>query len=174
MPLVPFETLPDDARIWVFGSDRPIEGERERTLLETVDEFLTGWKAHGFALTSARNWRDRHFLAVAVDQRDEAASGCSIDGLFRSLRALEPHLEASLTPGGMVYYRAPDGGIVVASRDTFQALAARGDVTGTTTVFDPTVTTMGEWRSRFEGPASKSWHAKLIERNTGSGEGAAR
>jgi len=24
MPLVPFETLPDAARVWVFGSDRPL------------------------------------------------------------------------------------------------------------------------------------------------------
>lgn len=174
MPIVPFETLPDDARIWVFGSDRPIEGERERTLLRTVDEFLAGWKAHGFPLSSARAWRDRHFLMIAVDQRDEAASGCSIDGLFRALRALEPELEATLTPGGMVYFRAPDGGVVVASRDTFQALAARGDVTGATPVFDPTVATLGEWRTRFEGPASNSWHSKLLAKTAGSGESAAR
>lgn len=174
MPLVPFDTLPDDARVWVFGSDRPIEGERERTLLDAVDTFLGGWKAHGFPLSSARSWRDRHFLAVAVDQRDEAASGCSIDGLFRSLRALEPQLEASLTPGGMVFYRAPDGGIVAASRDTFQALAARGEVDESTTVFDPTIATMGEWRSRFEVPAGRSWHSKLLGRRADKGPSASR
>ena len=29
-------------------------------------------------------------------------------------------------------------------------------------VFDPTVTTLGEWRARFELEASLSWHAGLL------------
>ena len=27
MPVVPFETLPDAARVWVFGSDKPLSDD---------------------------------------------------------------------------------------------------------------------------------------------------
>jgi hypothetical protein len=29
-------------------------------------------------------------------------------------------------------------------------------------VFDPTVTTLGEWRERFETRVAESWHSQLI------------
>ena len=83
MPIVPFDTLPDSARIWVFASDRELSGASADTLLAAVDEFLAGWRAHGVPLSAAREWRDDRFLAVGVDVTAENASGCSIDGLFQ-------------------------------------------------------------------------------------------
>src|SRR4051812_14625349 len=44
MPLVPFETLPDSARAWVFGSDRPLTEEATTTLLKSVEDYLDQWK----------------------------------------------------------------------------------------------------------------------------------
>jgi hypothetical protein len=42
-------------------------------------------------------------------------------------------------------------------------MSAMGDVDGETPVFDTTVTTMGEFRARFERPARASWHAELLQ-----------
>lgn len=162
MPRVDFATLPADARAWVFAADRPLTGDAAARLLAEVDRFLDGWAAHGQPLRAARDWRDDRFLAIAVDQREEHASGCSIDGLFRVLRALEPQLGASLLGGGRVLYRDRDGGIQLVDRDEFTARGARGDVDASTPVFDPTVATAGDWRARFERPARDSWHAYLL------------
>ena len=162
MPAVPFETMPDDARVWVFASDRELDSSREKALLETVDEFLGGWHAHGAPLHCARTWRDHRFLAIAVDQRTEGASGCSIDGLFRVFKALEPQLGASLTAGGRIFYRDDRGTIRSVSRDEFGRLAESGSVDATTPVFDASITTAEAWRSRFELPAGRSWHATLL------------
>ena len=36
MPLVPFDSLPDDARVWVFATDRALDdAEAARLLAET-------------------------------------------------------------------------------------------------------------------------------------------
>src|SRR5437868_8198163 len=105
MPVVPFETLPDSARIWVFGSDRLLTEDGAAARLRGVDDYLADWKAHGARLTVAREWRDGRFLAVAVDQSTAGASGCSIDGLFRVLQQLERSVGASLVGGGRVFYR---------------------------------------------------------------------
>lgn len=162
MPLVQLKDLPDSARTWVFGANKTLEGPASETLLVEVDRFLSQWKAHGSPLTVGRDWKYGRFLTVAVDQSTAGASGCSIDGLFRSLKALEPILGASLVTSGLVFYRDQTGSIQSVDRDGFGALGAQGKVQPSTNVFDPTVTSLGEWRARFELEASQSWHSSLL------------
>jgi hypothetical protein len=162
MPIAEFEDLPNDARVWVFGSDRELDPKESAMLLEEVDRFLAQWKAHGAPLTGGRDWKFNRFLTIAVDQSTAGASGCSIDGLFRALKALEPRLGASLLTSGCVYFRDAGGNIVCIARDQFSALGAAGKVSANTEVFDPTVTSLGEWRARFELKARESWHAGLL------------
>ena len=80
MALVPFETLPDSSRVWVFGSDRPLAEEATATLMAAVEGYLADWNAHGEPLTAAYEWRFGRLLVIGVDQRSAGASGCSIDG----------------------------------------------------------------------------------------------
>ena len=162
MPLVQLKDLPDAARTWVFGANKTLAGPASETLLTEVDRFLTQWKAHGSPLTVGRDWKDGRFLTVAVDQSTAGASGCSIDGLFRSLKALETKLGASLVTSGLVFYRDGNGTIQSADREGFSRLGAEGKIQPSTRVFDPTVTTLGEWRARFERAASQSWHGGLL------------
>lgn len=162
MSHVPFDQLPDSARVWVFASDRPVHGEGAERLLDEVDRYLAQWAAHGQPLTAARDWLDDRFLAVAVDQREAHASGCSIDGLFRSLQRLGGEIGANLVAGGRVHFRDESGAIRTVDRQEFAARGARGEITGSTIVFDPTVDTVGDWRARFARPAAESWHAALL------------
>ena len=162
MPIVPFDSLPDDARTWVFGADRPLDTAAVSRLLTLVDNYLTQWAAHGTPLTSGREWRDDRFLTIAVDQRAAGASGCSIDALFHQLQSLERELGVSIVGGGRIFYRAASGRVESADRATFGDLAERGAVTAETPVFDPTVTTLGAWRAGFERRAAESWHAQLM------------
>src|SRR5687768_18562363 len=162
MPRVDFDSLPDSARVWVYGSDRELGEGGEKQLLSTVDSFLDQWKAHGTPLSSSRDWREGRFLTIAVDQRQAGASGCSIDGLFRTLQGLEPTLGASLVGGGRIYYRAGDGTVASAARDEVETLGEQGVIGRDPTVFDPSVTTLGDWRKRFETTAGSSWHAQLL------------
>lgn len=162
MPIVQIEDLPESARTWVFGSDRTLDASASDFLLREVDRFLSQWHAHGAPLTVGRDWKYGRFLTVAVDQSTAGASGCSIDGLFRSLKALEPRLGASLVTSGLIFYRGPKGAIESVDRERFTPLSAEGKVQPDTRVFDPTVTTLGEWRARFELDAAQSWHSGLL------------
>ncbi|MFN2397996.1 MAG: hypothetical protein ABR543_05040 [Gemmatimonadaceae bacterium] len=162
MPKVSFSALPSSARVWVFGSQDPLTVASARILLNEVDSFLDGWHAHGTALTSAREWRDDRFLAVAVDQNSAAASGCSIDGLFRIFQRLEPQLGTSLLGGGRVYFRKAGGEVEAVTREEFADRALAGEVSGSTPVFDTSVTTLADYRERFEAETARSWHSALL------------
>ncbi len=162
MPRVSFESLPPSARVWVFAAERPITGSASERLLDAVDAHLDRWNAHGYPLTCARQWAENRFLAIGVDQTTAGASGCSIDGLFRVLKGLESELGTRLVGGGTVFYRDPSGPIVAVSREEFSELAADGAVRPDTRVFDTTVATVADWRSRFETETARSWHANLL------------
>jgi len=162
MPLVQIQDLPNSSRTWVFGADSDLDRGATDLLMREVDRFLSQWHAHGAPLTAARDWRDKRFLTIAVDQSTAGASGCSIDGLYRSLKALEPRLGASLVTSGLVFYRNTKGRVESVDRERFSELGAAGKITPDTRVFDPTVTSLGEWRARFELNAKDSWHAKLV------------
>ncbi|MFL5614623.1 MAG: hypothetical protein ACJ796_13265 [Gemmatimonadaceae bacterium] len=162
MPIVPFDSLPDASRVWIFGSDRALTGADADRLLAEVDRFLAQWKAHGVPLTCAREWRDQHLLTIGVDSTQESASGCSIDGLFRVLQTLERALSARLVAGGRVFYRDEEGEVQCAARADLTRLAASGVVNEETPVFDTGLTTAQEWRQRFEAPARDTWVSQLL------------
>ncbi|HVF39038.1 MAG TPA: hypothetical protein VM939_03990, partial [Gemmatimonadaceae bacterium] len=67
------DSLPNTARVWVFGSDRTLTDEKSEILLREVDEFLSQWNAHGTPLTSARSWLHGRFLIIGVDQSTAGA-----------------------------------------------------------------------------------------------------
>lgn len=162
MPVVPFDSLPDDARCWVFVADRPVPPVRSPMLLDAVDHHLARWAAHGVPLVCARDWHDDRFLVVAVDEAATGASGCSIDALFRVIATVQPRLGADLLGGGRIAWRAQDGQIVVSDRADFEALALQGAIAPDAPVVNTLAETVGDWRHRRESPAGASWAASLL------------
>ena len=162
MPVIPFESLPDSSRVWVFGSDRPLTENGTTVLLDSVDDHLANWKAHGAPLTVSRQWRDGRFLVIGVDQNTAGATGCSIDGLFRVLQDVEREAGASLVGGGRVFYRDAHGTVQSAPRGDLAALSGGGEITHDSVVFDTTITDLGSFRACFERPAKDTWVRDLI------------
>ena len=159
MPRVPFDRLPGDARVWVFGASDPISADGETELLATVDAWLDQWRAHEVPLVCAREWRDGRFLVIGVDQRSTGASGCSIDALFRVLQDLQGVLGTSFLGGGRVFYRNAEGQVECTDRAAFGRLAGLADATP---VFDTAVTVAADYRRRFECALGDSWHRDLV------------
>jgi len=160
---VPFSSLPDEARLWVFASPRPLTPEQSETLLAEVDRFLDGWLAHGRTVVGARDFRHGLFLMVAADEAATGVSGCSIDSLFRTLKRLEAEAGITLLDSSPVWYRDGSGSVEAASRPEFKARARAGEVDADTSVFDNTVSSVGQVRrGEWERPARASWHARLL------------
>lgn len=160
MSRVAFHDLPDDARLWVFTADRPVPDAAP--LLAAVDAHLAQWAAHGVPLHCARDWRDDHFLAIAVDERATGASGCSIDGLFRVIARAQAQVGADLLASGRVAWRDKGGVIRVSPRADIEALAQAGAITAATPVYQTVVDTVGAWRAAFVRPARESWASSLL------------
>lgn len=162
MPVVNFDQLPADARLWIFAADRALTPDEREALLGAVDGFLEDWKAHGVPLTVARDWRYDRFLLVGVDEAATGASGCSIDAMVNTLGRLERALAIQLLDHGPVLFRQGED-IARLPRPDFAELARGGGVSPDTIVFNNTLTRVGELRDgRWETPARASWHARAF------------
>ncbi len=162
MPRVPFDTLPEPSRIWVFPASRELTASETSRLLSEVDTFLDGWAAHGAPLRSARDFRHGYFLVVGVDEDAEAPSGCSIDALVRSLRTLGREMGVTLVEHDPVWYREGDA-VRVVSRGDMRVMAREGILDAATPVYDTSLTRLSDLRSRgLERPAHETWHGRAF------------
>ena len=167
MPMVPFEALPDESRLWVFGVERTLAEADQESFLSAVDLFLETWVAHGAPLTCGRDWRWGRFLLVAVDEASAPPSGCSIDAMVGVLKDQEHRLGVRILDKAAVWFVA-DGEVQQLSRSEFARLAEEGVVGPDTVVFDNTVTRLKDARlGRWEVPARESWHQKVFFKTSG-------
>ena len=153
---VNIDQLSNDAHIWIFGISPSLDAAQSATLLRQVDAFLDDWAAHGVPIKGARDLREGSFLIIAADEKREK-SGCSIDRMFGTLKALERELNVQILDSTRVFLR---DGVSVRSvpRGEFRKAA-----TPETPVFDVTAEKLGEVRTgAWERRAADSWHARLL------------
>lgn len=154
----PFSAFADASRLFLF----PVYGDRERARA-AVAEFLAGWKSHGRPIRAEAALLEGLFLAVALDECEERASGCSVDAMIRAVRRQGVEEEPSTPRERRIRWRAPDGGVRVSTWDGFAALCASGEIDSRTPVFDASISTVGEWRrGALEKPAGESWHRRAF------------
>ena len=162
MPRIDFAQLPADSRVWIFSADRVLSNDQQTQLLASVDGFLAQWGAHDMPLTAGREIRYDRFLFIAVDQQRVGPSGCSVDALVRQMKTLQQELGVELVDHAPVLFRRGDE-IARVAREEFLALVANGEVSLDTTVFDNTLTRLGDVRDgRWETNAARTWHGRAF------------
>ena len=60
--LVPFESLPEDSRVWIYQSNRSFTDEELVEIKQKLDEFLTQWTVHGSNLKAGYDIKYKRFI----------------------------------------------------------------------------------------------------------------
>ena len=94
--LADFNTLPDEARIWIYSSENALTENQKNYIITYIAEHLKGWNAHKAPLTAGVAILENHFIVVALDEGKNEASGCSIDKLQQTIQELEKDLSVIL------------------------------------------------------------------------------
>ena len=160
--LVPFSSLPDHARIWIYPSSRPFSSEEKQAISETLSQFLNQWATHGSPLKTGFDLPYDHFIVIGLDEEVQGASGCSIDASVHLIQQLEEQFKLVLLDKMNVCYRDKDS-IYYIPLKAFRKLAKTPKVTLDTIVFNNLVVDKAEYKSLWEVPAYDSWHARFIK-----------
>lgn len=87
-----FNDFTDDARIWLYQSNRALSQEEQSYLHKQMQIFVDQWSAHGKKLTAAYAILDEFRVAICAEANVEA-SGCSIDASVRFMKEIGAELQ---------------------------------------------------------------------------------
>lgn len=158
---VPFETLPEESRIWIYQSNRKFSDEEVAEIEPSLKEFVENWAAHGTGLEASFQIKYNRFIIMAVNQGTQAATGCSIDSSVQYIQALEQRYNVDLLDKMNVTFKLGDH-IAHKPLIDFKKMAKEKAVSGNTIVFNNLVNTVGEWQEHWEVPAAESWHSRFF------------
>jgi len=162
---VPFELLPDHARVWVYQASRRLTDAEVEKVRSNQQAFCKQWEAHGQALHSSFKIEYNQFLIVGVDEGVHSASGCSIDGSVRILKGYQADLGINfLNPSQVAFIL--EGEIKVFAREELKHLFEGGQLNGATRTFNNLVPTKAEFEKHWEIPVEKSWLVKYIPKSS--------
>ncbi|MEO5975612.1 MAG: hypothetical protein ABIS36_00985 [Chryseolinea sp.] len=93
---VPFDSLPDHSRLWIYQSPKKISSSDSSTISESLTSFTSRWSAHGEPLNASFQILYDQFVLLAVDEEVHAASGCSIDDSARVIKEIGSRIGVDL------------------------------------------------------------------------------
>lgn len=158
---VPFESLPDSSRVWVYQANRSFTDEELSEIRTRLEEFINRWTVHGSDLKASYDIKYKRFITLAIDQEFIAASGCSIDASVQFIQQLEKDYDVDLLDKMNVSYKQGEF-VTYKSLTDFRKMAKDKAVSPKTIVFNNLVNNKAEYLSDWEVPASESWHKRFM------------
>lgn len=157
----PFETLPDESKIWIYQSNRKLSDAEVAEIEEDLKAFIEEWSAHGTSLEASFLLKYNRFIILAVNQEVQQATGCSIDSSVVFIQQLESKYGIDLLDKMNVTYKQGEF-LTHKSLLDFKRMAKEKAVSENTIVFNNLVNTIEEWKESWEVPASESWHSRFF------------
>ncbi|AGA77008.1 hypothetical protein Echvi_0732 [Echinicola vietnamensis DSM 17526] len=153
---MPFETMPDTARVWIYQANRKFTEEEKSLIGSRLTAFCNQWNTHGNRMPTSFDIKYDQFIILSVDESQLGASGCSIDSSVRTLRELDEVLHVNLLDQGKISFINQDE-ITISSLSQIKDYIQEGQLTSNTQVFNPTVQRKEDLKDKWLIPARESW-----------------
>ena len=158
---IPFDQLPDNARVWVYPSSRKFTPDELLVIRQKTEAFLEQWTAHGTQLQAGLHLPYDHFIVLGLNESIQSASGCSIDASVHFIQSLEETFKITLLDKMNVTFRNENSIDHIPLKE-FRAKAKKKQVKADVIVFNNLVMNKMEYDTHWEVPASQSWHARYF------------
>lgn len=158
---LPFDQMPDYARVWVYQADHKLSSDDEQLVRDRMKSFCEGWNTHGNMMPTSFELLESQILILAVDESKLGASGCSIDSSVRMLRELESVLTINLTDQGKISLRKPSGEMKVISGLGVKSKVTSGEIDLESEVINPVIRIKSDLQNLWQ-PVRNSWLSKYF------------
>ena len=153
---VAFETLPPDARIWIYQSDRAFSPQELRIVEDQLRQFTSEWSVHGIPLDASFKVEYNQFIILSADERQQSASGCSIDSSVRALKAIEQAVDVKLFDRNQVAFKKGEKVMTMPLKDLKRNFTD-GTLNEDTLTFNNLVNTRSAFEAHWLLPAKQTW-----------------
>ena len=162
--LVPFTSLSDDARVWVYSSNKFFNNGDESQIEEHLNGFLQQWTAHAKNLKASYKLDLRRHLIISVDESEVGASGCSIDSCVHFLQRLGRQYDHDFFDRLNYTYLGEDKRPFMIHHQALEEAYDKEVIHDDTIFVNPLVKNIGEYRTDFLQPLARSFHARFISK----------
>lgn len=153
---IPFSDIDLQARVWVYQADRALTDSEAGIITETLKASLDTWEAHGKPLTASGKIFEHRFIVIAVDERDELPSGCSIDKSVHWLQEIGQRMNINFFDRSLAYLDEHNQ-VQTVPVPKIKAAVLTETILPSTIIFDNQVATKAQWMTKWKTAASHSW-----------------
>jgi hypothetical protein len=159
---VPFNTLPPQAKVWIYQSQRELSQSETDVAEKTLRAFTEQWMVHGAPLEASFQVRSNRFVILAAN---DSASGCSIDNSTRLMHELGQRLSTDFFNRNLIAFLIDAKVSLIETKDLKNALEA-GQWNEKTFVYNNTVSTIHGLENAWLVEAGSTWLKRYFPQKT--------
>lgn len=155
---IPFQSLPDHARIWIYQSDRKLLPSDVAIISDALRSFTEQWAVHGSPINTSFDIRFDQFIILATDDQ---TSGCSIDSSVRAVKEVGQTLGVDFFNRNLVAFQS-NGSITLTPLGGLREALRQGIWNQDTPTFNNLVPTKEDLKTNWVVPAGTSWLKRYL------------
>jgi hypothetical protein len=153
---VDFNTLPDQAKVWLYQCSRPLQKAEITAIRNVAEEFLSDWESHGIPVEGAIDVVKDHFIRIAAFTDEPSMCGRAQDAQVNFVKEIELKLSLVLTDRLELAFDI--GNVInIIQMNAIETNISEGTITAETVFFDNLVSSKAEFLNSWSVPASASW-----------------
>lgn len=156
-----YNTQPDDAKVWVFPSQKKIYPNEIGIIEKKITDFILDWEEKNAGLDVSFTIKYNRFIVIFADS-EASISTHTTNQLISFVIGLQNEFETELMDKMNACFKQ---GEYVQYKDLkeFKKLIKNKGVNKNTIVFDNMISTKMEFDSFWEVPASESWYGNMFK-----------
>ena len=159
---IPFNKLSNDARIWIYPSNRKFSDKECLEIRGLCDDFLDKWTAQNNLLLASIDIPYNRFIVIGLETDFNLPTGCSIDSSVHFIQSLEKKYKISLLDKMNVTFKQGEY-FTHKSLNDFKSMLSKGSINSKTIVFNNLINDVGGYKSQWEVSLEDSWHSRFIK-----------
>lgn len=149
-----FEGFSDESKVWLYQSDRALTEQEMNELENELKKYTHNWDSHGSLLVATAKVVNPYMAMIVVDQTKVGLCGGSIDSKTRFVKELGQRFGVNFFNRMNVTIQEGDE----TKQIHFSDLKGHKDAL----IFDPLVTTLGDFRKAWPRPIAESHFSHLV------------
>ncbi len=162
---VPFDTLPENARVWVYPISRTLTDHEAAQVEAMLEEFVQKWLSHQREVHGSGLVLENRFIILSADESMTDVSGCSIDSSVRFIREVEQTFGVSCFDRSRLYFQDASGAIVSLDFREIREAWDKGMINEQTYLFNLQAAHVEDIRSRWTLPLTATPYARFLPLN---------
>lgn len=160
--IVEYALLPENAKVWIYPSNRKFYDTEVPKLHEKIEAFIAGWKSNSQTFQVSYKLMYNRFIVLIVNDSESSLAPKDIDDSVNFIMQLQNEYNVELLDKMNVCFKQ---GKYVQYKELkdFKKLLKDKALTSKTIVFDNLVTTKEEFENFWEVPIYESWYRRFLK-----------